>query len=249
MAVSSAYRDDLAYIHDAGFGHSARSAAKVLLRLLRNSKLRSGLVVDLACGSGILAQRVSDAGYEVLGIDISASMITLARQRVPRATFRVESLLTAAIPPCIAVTAIGECFNYLFDRRHSRKQVAKTFRRVHGALMPGGLFLLDVAGPGRAPGGAYQVNRQGEDWAVLVNVQEHGRRRLLTRRITTFRKAGLLYRRGEEVHRLRLFPREEIADALRRAGFVVSILDGYAQLPFAPGHAGFLARKGPYSRR
>jgi SAM-dependent methyltransferase len=192
-------------------------------------------------------RHVADVGYDVLGLDLSASMIALARQRVPTGTFRVESLLTAEIPPSVAVTAIGECFNYLFDRRHSKKAIAKTFQRIHDALSPGGIFLLDVGEPGRAPGGSYKVHREGEDCAVLVSAEED-RRRLLTRRITTLRKVGALYRRGEEVHRRRLFPREEIVDALRHVGFRVSVLSAYGRLPFAPGHAGFLACKGSRPR-
>ena len=73
------YRNDLAYIHDAGFGQIARAAAPVLLDALRRQGTVRGLVVDLGCGSGILARDVVDAGYEVLGIDISQAMIALAR--------------------------------------------------------------------------------------------------------------------------------------------------------------------------
>ena len=55
-------------------------------------------MIDLGCGSGILSRAVSEAGYDVLGIDISEAMIAMARQRVPRGQFRVESLLTAELP-------------------------------------------------------------------------------------------------------------------------------------------------------
>src|SRR5271169_3577488 len=102
-AIKDAYRDDLAYIHDAGFGGVARAAAPVLLYALRHQRILGGLVVDLGCGSGLLARAVCDAGYDVLGIDISEAMAALARNRVPHGQFRVESLLTAQLPPCVAV--------------------------------------------------------------------------------------------------------------------------------------------------
>src|SRR4051794_17200104 len=108
------YRDDLAYIHDAGFGHFARAAAPFLLEALRRQGTRDGLVIDLGCGSGILSEAVSAAGFDVLGVDLSASMLALARRRVPRGEFRQESLLTAELPPCVAVCAVGEGVNYLF---------------------------------------------------------------------------------------------------------------------------------------
>jgi 2-polyprenyl-3-methyl-5-hydroxy-6-metoxy-1,4-benzoquinol methylase len=73
--------------------------------------LADGLVVDLGCGSGIVSRAVAEAGYEVLGIDISPAMIALAKAHVPGGAFRVASVIATDIPPCIAVAAVGEVFN------------------------------------------------------------------------------------------------------------------------------------------
>jgi hypothetical protein len=78
---------------------------------------------------------------------------------------------------------------------------------------------------------------------VLVANEEDRRRRLLTRRITTFRRVGDLYRRDMEVHRQRLLHRSELAAQLRGLGFRVRILRGYGTLRFGKGHIGLLARK------
>lgn len=242
--MTDAYRDDLAYIHDAGFGGFARNAAPVLLADLRRRHVDRGLVIDLGCGSGILAEEVSAAGYDVLGIDISPAFIARARQRVPEGEFRVGSLLTVELPSCVAVAAVGECLNYLFDTGHSEEALVRLFGRVLDSLEPGGPLLFDVAGPGRVPGaGAYRNHAEGDDWAVLVVLEEDRQQRLLTRRITSFRKVGDLYRRDHEVHTQRLLPRDEVAAWLHEAGFQVEVLDGYGPMPFAPGLAGFLARK------
>jgi len=242
--MSDAYRDDLAYIHDAGFGGVALAAAPVLLYALRHQRILGGLVVDLGCGSGLLARAVSDAGFDVLGIDISEAMAALARKRVPHGQFRVESLLTAQLPPCVAVTAVGECLNYLFDEGNSLPALARLFRRAYHALAPGGLFLLDVAGPGRVPGpGPRRIFAEGDDWAVLAVNEEDRRHEILTRRITSFRRVGDLYRRDQEVHRQRLLKRHELAGRLRKTGFRVRILAGYGPLRFGPGQYGLLARK------
>jgi SAM-dependent methyltransferase len=244
QAASEGYRDDLAYIHDAGFGHFARNAAPVLLEALRRQGTHNGLVIDLGCGSGILSEAVAAAGFDVLGIDLSPAMVALARRRVTQGEFRAESLLTAELPPCVAVAAVGECFNFLFDSGHTRQKVVRTFRRIHEALRAGGLLLFDVAGPGRVPGsGRQQVNRVADDWAVVVTSEEDRARGLLTRHITSFRKVGDYYRRDDEVHRLRLFPRAEIVAGLRDVGFRVRTLRGYGDLRFNRGHFGFLARK------
>src|ERR671928_112596 len=70
-----AFREDLAYIHDIGFGDLAKNAAPVLLDALRGSGIDRGLVVDLCCGSGLLTQDLSAAGYRVVGIDISQALL------------------------------------------------------------------------------------------------------------------------------------------------------------------------------
>jgi SAM-dependent methyltransferase len=242
--MTNAYRDDLAYIHDAGFGGFAAAAAPVLLDALQRSGINGGLVIDLGCGSGILSAAISDAGYDVVGIDISEAMVAIARRRVPRGRFRVQSLLAAELPACVAVAAVGECINYLFDETNSASSLAKLFRRIHKALRSRGLFLFDIAEPGRVPGtGARRAYFEGDDWTVLVSSAEDRRRRLLTRRITTFRRVGDLYRRDQEVHRQRLLRRSEMADVLRNIGFRVRILRGYGGMRFGRGHSGLLARK------
>ena len=240
--MTKAYQHDLAYIHDAGFGDYARNSATGLLRILRQNAITMGLVVDLGCGSGIWARELSNGGYDVLGIDISPAMIAIARTRVPGAEFRVESLLKAKLPKCDAVTSLGECLNYLFDRRNNITQLRRLFRRIYTALKPGGVFVFDIAEPGRGKG-PRQKHREGKDWAVLVEVDEDPRTNLLTRRITSFRKVGELYRRAEETHRLQLYHRSEVANQLRETGFKVKTISGYGRQPMIEGCVGFVARK------
>jgi SAM-dependent methyltransferase len=247
--MTGGYRSDLAYIHDVGFGNFAREAAPFLVKLIQANEKHppthpSRLVVDLGCGSGIWAQELCGDGYRVLGIDLSPAMIDLARKRVPQAEFRGGSFLSIDIPSCAAVTAIGEIFSYCFDEHNTRPALSKLFRRIHEALEPRGLLIFDVAAPGRVPGkGEHRSFREGEDWAVLLEAKEDKKHKLLTRRITSFRRVGEFHRRNYEVHRLRLFERAEIAQLLRREGFRVRTLDGYGRLRFARGHIGFIARK------
>jgi SAM-dependent methyltransferase len=242
--MTTAYAADLAYIHDAGFGGLAREAGQVLVDALKRRGLKGGLVIDLGCGSGILSGVVIGSGYQALGIDISEGMVALARKHVPHAKFRVESLLAAELPHCVAVAAVGECLNYLFDEANRAPKVIKLFRRIYRALAPSGLFILDVAEPGRVSGpGPFRTYMEGRDWAVLVTNEEDQRRRFLTRTITSFRRCGELYRRDHEIHRQRLIARAEVARQLRSIGFRVRVLQGYGKLRFGPGHGGLIAAK------
>lgn len=141
------YRDDLAYIHDAGFGHLAKSAALMLIEELQHAGIQGGIVVDMGCGSGIMARLLHEASHEVVGIDLSESLIDMSRNRVPEAVFRVGSFATEDIPPCVAVTAIGEVLNYAFDEANCTAVRASLFDRIYAALAPGGLLVFDMAGP------------------------------------------------------------------------------------------------------
>jgi SAM-dependent methyltransferase len=242
--MAEAYAEDLAYIHDVGYGDFARQSAPGLLGILRRNGITDGLVVDLGCGSGIWARELHRAGYDVLGIDISAAMIELARRRVPEARFRRESFLKARLPPCVAVTSIGECLSYLFDTHNSTKELDRLFRRIFTALRRGGVLVFDILEPGQVRGPQPRMrHREGKDWAVLVQVEEDPARNLLTRRITSFRKVGELYRRSEEVHRVRLYRSAELAGELGRIGFRVRRMRGYGTFRFRRGHIALLARK------
>jgi SAM-dependent methyltransferase len=243
MQIKDGYQPDLAYTHDAGFLFFASGAAPGLLALLARHGVKDGLVVDLGCGSGLWARTLTDAGYDVLGVDYSAAMIALARKRAPKAKFRHSSYLAVDLPPCDAVTSIGECFNFLFDRDNDAP-LERLFRRVFAALRPGGMFLFDVIGPGQVPAGKrQQAHRSGDDWAVMVEREEDTAKHQLTRQITTFRRVGKLYRRSEEVHRLQLYRGRDLAASLSDIGFKVRLMRGYGDFRLRRGHVAVAARK------
>ncbi|CAA9474021.1 MAG: SAM-dependent methyltransferases [uncultured Rubrobacteraceae bacterium] len=238
------YREDTAYIHDVGHADFALRSAPGILEILKENGLRDGLVVDLGCGSGQWARELLRAGYRVLGIDISEDMVELARQKAPRAEFRVGSLFEAEIPLCDAVTAASEVLNYLFDPQNEERGLDRLFGRVHDSLRPGGVFVFDVLGPGQVPPGTLSRGwSAGEDWAVLNEKEEDEGAGTMERRIFSFRKVGELYRRDGEVHRVRLYAPEEIEAGLGRAGFEVTTARAYGDYPLGANHAAFVARK------
>jgi len=242
--MSDFYRDDLAYIHDAGHADFALRSAPGILEMLREGGVTEGLVVDLGCGSGQWARELLRAGYRVLGIDISEAMVEIAREKAPGAEFRVGSLFETEIPPCDAVTAVSEVLNYLFDPENEGRGLDRVFRRVHEALRSGGVFVFDVLGPGQVPPGTTSRGwSAGPDWAVLNEKEEDTGRGIMERRIVSFRKVGELYRRDDEVHRVRLYAREEITTGLRLAGFEVRDLGSYGVYPLGENHSAFVARK------
>jgi SAM-dependent methyltransferase len=240
--LNETYAEDLAYVHDTGFGDFARNAAAGLLRLLREHGINAGRVVDLGCGSGLWAAELTKAGYDTVGVDLSAAMIDIARRRAPHAEFYVGSFLDATLPSCRAVTALGEVLNYRFDPRNGRPALQRLFRRVFAALEPGGLFICDLAGPGRHRNTSQRFF-EGSDWTNLVEFTRDESRHRLTRRIVTFRKIGDLWRRSDEEHPLQLYRPSEIAGLLRNAGFRVRTVRRYGDMELLPDLTGFVARR------
>src|SRR4051812_7144793 len=228
------YPADLARIHDEGFGDFARAAAAELLTRLP----RSGLVVELGCGSGISTQILTNAGHEVVGIDISRPMLAIARERAPRATLRHGSIWDAELPPCAAITAIGEVLNYAADPHAGADRLPDLFASVSEALHPGGLFMFDFATPGRGTlrsGGPTRVD--GDDWRISSEASEDPVTQTLERRME-------IEMRGErrvEVHTLNLYERDFVLNCLVDTGFTAEPLNGYSGVGFWPGYAAFAA--------
>lgn len=237
------YCDDLAYIHDVGYRDYALKSAPGILDILAQNNIREGLIIDLGCGSGLSASVFTKAGYGVFGVDISASLIAIARTRVPQATFQVESLFKATIPSCQAVVSIGECFNYLFDSDNNSQTLIQLFERIYASLTSGGLLIFDIAEPGQVETTPTKNFTEGEDWVVLVEKEENRDKSILTRRIITFRKVGEDYRRDDEVHLLQLYKATDVAKNLHEVGFQVQVAQSYGKYNLPTAHVAFIARK------
>lgn len=242
------YGADLAYVHHAGFSEYARRTAPEIARLLAacqpfSARRRSSPVIEFGCGGGTTAEYLSRRGFDVLGIDLSAAMVALARKNAPRARFAVGSLASTPLPRCGAIIAIGEVVNYLGDRRSTAAHDRGLFRffvRAARALEPGGLLLFDFMESARHR--TFNASpRSGNDWAVVASARADGA--ILTRDITTIRQVHGRLRLSHETHRVRLYPRRMIAAALHRAGFRVAIRRSIGRVSVIRGDAVVVARR------
>jgi 2-polyprenyl-3-methyl-5-hydroxy-6-metoxy-1,4-benzoquinol methylase len=73
------YRRDLAYVFDQGYGFHAEACAPGILALLEPVRARRGLVLEIGCGSGLLTNRLVQAGHRVIATDASPAMLDLTR--------------------------------------------------------------------------------------------------------------------------------------------------------------------------
>ncbi len=221
------YGADQALIHHTRFGDLAADAARLLIERMHAVGLMEGRVTDLGCGSGILAAALVAAGYEVMGVDISSAMIELARANAPGGSFTVGSVHDAILEPSAGVTATGEVLNYATDSRAGLDAVRSLAVRVFDSLEPGGVFLLDIATPGRNLGAnPRHVFHEHESWLLGMHATEDGSS--LRRRIAILvREPDGRYRRVDEHHELVLYGVPDVVSALESVGFSVKVQPSY----------------------
>jgi SAM-dependent methyltransferase len=101
-------------------------------------------VLDLGCGAGQLARYLAEAGAaDVIGVDISASMLELARTRWahPRVTYLRAAIEDAEFPPDrfeLVVSSLA--FHYVDD-------YAGLLQRIASWLTPGGILVFTTEHP------------------------------------------------------------------------------------------------------
>jgi SAM-dependent methyltransferase len=236
------YRGDLARIHHEGHGDLARNAGPTIVRQLRQAGIRGGLVVDLGCGTGILARHLADGGYDVLGVDPSAAMLRIAARVAPSARFIRGRAEDCDVPACVAVVATGEALTYLPPRTTPVAHLRRHIHRVSKALIHGGLFVFDAIVEGGATPMTYRTWRACDDWAVLADVAEDLRAHVVARRITTFVRVRSVFRRSYVEHCVGVYQRERVLRQLRAAGFRARVQRGYGDMPLPPRRLVFVAR-------
>lgn len=236
------YDCDLAYIHAVGFAHSAQRAAPEIVRRLNGASINVQRVVDVGCGAGPLSKALVEAGFGVTGIDVSKELLRLAREAVPSARFVNASAYDAEFGMCEAILAVNEPLTYHPEDADADELVGAFFRRAAEGLPAGGVLIFDVIECGDPPlAGRFWAS--GGDWAVLVETTEDQRQRVLTRDIETFRSVGDSYRRGREVHRVRLFDAAELSGRLADCGFAVETTLAYGEYPLPPRRRAFFATR------
>ena len=102
------------------------------------------LVLDLGCGTGTLTELLSEAGYDMMGIDMSAEMLQIAMEKRAESGHDIMYLcqdMRELELYCTVGTVICVCdsVNYVLEE----EEVIETFRRINNYLFPKGLFVFD----------------------------------------------------------------------------------------------------------
>jgi ubiquinone/menaquinone biosynthesis C-methylase UbiE len=106
----------------------------------------NGTLLELGCGTGAMTRRFAQAGYTLIGVDLSEDMLAIATQQL--AEKEADSILYIQQDMCEleleekvdAVISVCDSMNYLTDPM----QILQVLERVNLHLAPNGIFLFDV---------------------------------------------------------------------------------------------------------
>lgn len=129
---------------------SARIADDPRLRFLAEltGRLADGSeVLDLGCGAGVPCTKSLAERHDVLGVDLSATQVALARRNVPGARFEQGDMTEVSFPDG-AFAAVTAFYSVLHV---PREEQGALFARIARWLRPGGWFLASL-GCGEANG-------------------------------------------------------------------------------------------------
>ena len=203
-----------------------------------------GPVLDIGSGTGRIAVPLAEAGFEVVGVDLSASMLALAEARrsgLPPEVAARLSFVRADMTELdvgrrfpLIITPF-RCFQFLLTPEAQRAALARF--RAH--LAPGGRLVVDVFDPklqwlvpdlGLVPGGPVgprgEVRNPVTGLRVALEVTERANDPVTqvfheTWRHTELDDSGAVVRVSEEVLAMRWTYRWELRHLLELEGFSV----------------------------
>jgi SAM-dependent methyltransferase len=198
----------------------------ILEKVKLYSNQNVGRILDLACGTGQLSVKLAEAGFDVVGVDLSEDMLAVANAKADQENQRIafyqqDMTKMAGLQSFDFVVIFCDSLNYL----ESAEDVKKTFQNVYDTLSPDGLFMFDVHS-------TYKVNEifmdqtftsNDEDISYIWNCFPGENDHSVEHELSFFVKKNVEneYERFEEIHYQRTFPIEDYREWLVDIGFEV----------------------------
>ena len=126
--------------NEFGWNYYPEAFGEQLLQWMQANHVFPKTSLDLACGTGVLCEILTDRGIEASGMDFSSGMIDIARSRDSRIHYDVADMTTYRPERQFdLVTCTGDAVNHIA----ALSDVEKIFRNVYDYLAPGGYFIFD----------------------------------------------------------------------------------------------------------
>lgn len=119
--------------------------ADYVQHLLGKYNINKGLLLELGCGTGSMTRRLAGKGFDMIGIDNSEEMLSIAREYSVDSEDNVLYLCQdmrefELYGTVAAVISVCDSMNYIL----TEEELLKVFRLVNNYLDPQGLFIFDL---------------------------------------------------------------------------------------------------------
>ncbi len=188
-------------------------------------------VLELACGTGALACILDDRGYRMTGIDRSASMIAVARQKAQDARrtirFQVGDMVRFPISGSFdAVLCLYDSVNYVMEER----DILAMMNRLRTSINAGGLLVFDICTEANSRKYFHnQVDREGNgDFSYVRRCEYVPETRVQINEFQfIFNRNGKRHA-SRERHEQRIYPVARLTQLCREADYeVLGVFDGF----------------------
>lgn len=239
--------DALAWFYDRYWGDFADYVLPILDSLGLADLPPGATILDLACGTGRLAAKLTERGFKVTGIDLSPEMLRYAEQNAPGTTFQQDDARHFTVSaPMVAVVCTYDSLNHM----QHMAELSTVFNQVYAALQTNGLFLFDLnmeAGYINRWHGTWGI--QGDDHAAVIRSSYVPETRQADMWASLFRRlpGSDAYTRTDIQFSQRCFMLDHVLRALCEAGFgrVAAYHSAHGQLHPSEGERTFfVAHKG-----
>lgn len=127
--------------NEFGWNYYPEIFGEQLLTWLTRHNVTPKNSMDLGCGTGILCEILHRHGIRASGMDFSAGMIEIARQRSPEIVYEVADMITYCPDTQFdLVTSTGDALNHIGQL----SDIQKIFRNIYHYTSPGGYFIFDI---------------------------------------------------------------------------------------------------------
>ncbi|PLK48575.1 class I SAM-dependent methyltransferase [Uliginosibacterium sp. TH139] len=133
--------DYFADIYSSLFDESFLSQFRPWLEFNLRQIEKESKVLDYSCGTGSVANYLSEMGFQVIGVDPSAEMIFQAKKKYRGIDFRCGDVKSLAdVRGCALALCNYDSLNHV----ESKEILEEVFRKIFLTLKDGGAFVFDV---------------------------------------------------------------------------------------------------------
>ena len=188
------------------------------------------LVLDLGCGTGTLTELMYKRGYDMIGVDLSDSMLDIAMKKREESGSEILYLLQdmrelELYSTVGTVYCVCDSLNYILEE----DELLRVFSLVNNYLFPGGIFIFDFNTDYkyREIIGDTTIAENRDDCSFIWENYYDPDQKINEYDLTVFvRQDGDRFRKFSETHFQRGYSLEQITFLVDRAGMaIVEVMD------------------------